>query len=334
MRSLMMMVLLCGACSANNPVSIEEFADQNSNAVCEFQTKCGEAKDVAACRAVHSAGPSFTSATVLAGVKAGRIKYDGDLARKCLDELGSRSCDVTTASYHGYPEACVSVFQGTLHGGAACAVGGECISQRCEIPACNMSCCTGTCQGDDPPVLAKVGASCATNLCEGEAFCELASMTCVALKHLGETCKEAFSCADGLYCLNSTKTCGPLPGLGEPCPDGGCRDRGAHCSAATKTCVKVGLPGDPCSLAEDDCSDLYVCGPNNQCYAGISLGAPCMMFQQCADAGAFCDIPANATMGTCTAPKPDGASCRTQLDCASNVCDPASKTCVADVSCD
>src|SRR5882724_7031939 len=234
MRSLMVMVLLCAACSASNPVSIDELGAQGAQSVCEFQAKCGEAKDVAACLSVHWSGPTSTSATVLAAIKAGRIKYDGDLARRCLDELGSRSCDVTTVSYHSYPEACLSVFQGTLHSGAACADSGECLSQHCAIPACNMACCSGTCQGDDPPVLGKVGASCATNFfCEAQAFCESTSLTCVALKRLGESCTDGFSCADGLYCLHSTKTCGPLPGLGEPCTNDGCRDRGARCSATT-----------------------------------------------------------------------------------------------------
>lgn len=341
MRRLMVMGLLCAACSASNPgppgspVPIDEIGAQGAEEVCEFQARCGGAQDVAACLSVHFAGPTVTSATVLAGVKAGRIKYDGDLARECFDALGSRSCDVTTASYHGYPEVCLSVFRGTLHGGETCADSAECISQRCEVPACNMACCTGTCQGNDPPVLAKVGASCATNLCVPQAFCDSASMTCMALKSLGESCSqdESFSCAEGLYCLSSSMTCGSLPGSGEHCNNDGCRERGQTCSATTRTCVNLGLPGDPCESSED-CSILYVCGADKQCSAGIALGAPCMKTDQCANAGAFCDVPDNATMGTCMAPKPNGASCHRAFDCASNVCEPASLTCVADVACD
>jgi hypothetical protein len=334
MRRLPVMVLLCVACSTSNPISIDQLGVEGAKEVCEFQTRCGNARDLAACLSVLSSGPTSVSATVLAGVKAGRIKYDGNLARDCVDALSSRSCDITTASYHGYPQACLSTFQGTLHSGATCANSGECISQSCDMPACNMACCTGTCQGDDPPVLAKAGASCAINLCEPEAFCDLTSMTCMPLKKLGESCPRGFTCAEGLYCLGSTKTCGPLPKLGEPCGNNGCRDRGATCSATTGTCVKVGVLGDPCTQSGEECSDLYVCDANNQCSAGIALGAPCKMFEQCANAEAFCDIPDNATMGVCTAPKPNGASCRGHFDCASDVCDPASSTCVADVPCD
>lgn len=333
MRSLMVMVLLCAACSASNPgppVPIDEIVEQNNEAGCAHLAKCGQVEDLTACLLVNTFDP--LPATLLAGIKAGRIKYDGALARQCFDSIGSRSCDETTASYRGTSEACLAVFQGTLHSGAVCANGAECISGNCEIPACNMACCTGTCQGDDPPRLAKIGESCAINLCEAEADCDSTSMMCVALKSLGETCPVGLSCADGLACLVSSQTCGPLPGPGEPCTDG-CRDLGLHCSATTRMCVKDGLLGDPCS-SHEDCAYFYVCGANNQCSAGLALGAPCVMSEHCAGSGAFCDIPANATMGTCTAPKPDGASCHTKFECASEVCDPVSKTCVADVPCD
>jgi len=334
MRSFMVMVLLCAACSASNPgppVPFDEFVVQNNEAACEHLVKCGEAEDVAACLLVNKFGPR--SATEVAAVKAGRIKYDGGLARACFDAIASRSCDETTASYREAPEACLAFFQGTLHGGAACADSAECISQDCEIPACNMACCTGTCHGySAPELLGKIGESCSARPCATEAYCDAASLTCQALKHLGETCPLGLSCADGLACLVPSKTCGVLPGLGEPCVNG-CRELGLHCSTTTGTCVKNGLPGDPCS-EDDDCSYLYVCGADKQCTTGIALGAPCTMFDHCAEWDAFCDVPDNATMGTCTAPKPDGASCRTQFDCASNVCDPASQTCVADVPCD
>jgi hypothetical protein len=335
MRGLlvMVMVLVSAACGASSPISIDEYAARGAQTVCEFQVKCGGARDMTDCLSVHFAGPTVTSATLVEAVKAGRARYDGDVARDCFDALGSRSCNVTTASYHSFPEVCLHVFQGTLHGGATCADGAECISGTCDIPACNMACCTGTCRGDEAPALASIGASCAINFCRPDAFCDLTSNTCLALKHLGESCQPpSYSCVEGLSC-GSTKTCTPPAGPGEPCVAPGCRERGTRCSATTGTCVPVGLPGDPCS-EDDDCSILYVCGANNQCSAGIALGAPCKKFDQCADAGAFCDVPDNAAIGTCTAPKPNGASCHGPFDCASNVCDPASGTCVVDVPCD
>jgi hypothetical protein len=335
MRKLMVVAWLCAACSGSNPVSFDDFAEQSKRSACEFQVRCGLIKDdLTACLSGNTAGRTRVSATEQAAVKAGRIKYDGDQARTCLDALSSRSCDVTTASYRGYPEACLSALRGTSHSGAPCADSAECISQSCEIPACGMACCTGTCRGDDAPIVAKIGASCATNLCDQDAFCDPASMMCVVLKRLGESCEDGFSCADGLYCLPSSNTCGSLPGPGERCDRDGCRERGQHCSTTTKTCVNVGLLDDPCSSGED-CSPFYVCGANRQCSEGIALGAPCTRSDRCAGAElAFCDIPDNATMGTCTMPKPDGASCHVEYECVSGVCDPISKTCVADQVCD
>jgi hypothetical protein len=155
--------------------------------------------------------------------------------------------------------------------------------------------------------------------------------TCVALKPSGAACQRSIECGYGLDCLFPDGRCGSLPQLGESCT-GACRDAGTTCSAASRICVKVGLEGAACSSTAD-CSQLYVCNSSKQCSAGIALGDPCTASQRCADPGAFCDVPLDAAMGTCVAPKPEDAPCQFDEQCASDVCDPASHACVADVPC-
>jgi hypothetical protein len=332
----MVMAALCAACSASDPapVPLEDFIARDLQARCEFQVKCGGAADMDACAAHLTSGS--LSATELAGLQAGRIQYDGKQARACFDAIAARSCEVSTASYELSPAACLKMFHGSLHGGASCADSMECISQNCVKPSCQEACCTGTCQGDAPPALANIGESCAFNECAQGGFCD-STQTCAPAKRSGEACDPdaVLPCGEGLSCLLSSKQCGRRPGLGEPCNDDGCRDLYAHCSPTTGTCVMEGVLGDPCTLgAVDQCTRLYVCGPDHRCSAGLALGAPCGKFDRCAGPGAFCDIADNATMGVCTGPKANSGSCHQDFDCASNVCDPASKTCVADVPCD
>jgi len=333
----MVMAALCAACSASDPtpIALQDFFARDLQARCEFQVKCGGASDMDACAAYLTTGA--LSATELEGLQAARIEYDGAQARACVDAFAARSCDKTTASYQLTPAACLKVFRGSLHAGASCADSMECISQSCVKPSCQQACCAGTCQGDDPPALAKIGESCALINCAQGGFCD-ATQTCVPVKRSGESCDvdALLPCGDGLACLRSSKRCGPLPGLGERCSDDGCRNLYAHCSPSTGTCVMEGVLGDPCTFgAVDQCTLLYVCSRDQTCSAGHPLGAPCIAsYDRCAGPGAFCDIADSATMGVCTMPKPDGAPCQLSFHCASNVCDPASKTCVADIPCD
>src|SRR5262245_49010285 len=244
MHRWMVMAALCAACSASDPtpIPLEDFAARDLQARCEFQVKCGGAADMDACAASLITGS--LSATTLAGLQAGRIQYDGRQAHACFDAVAARSCEKNTASYELTPAACLKMFRGSLHAGAPCADSAECISQSCIKPSCQQACCAGTCRGDDPPALAKIGQSCAFINCDQGGFCD-ATQTCVPAKHSGEACDPdaVLPCGDGLACLFSSKRCGPLPGLGERCNDDGCRDLYAHCSPTTQTCVMEGVLG-------------------------------------------------------------------------------------------
>jgi hypothetical protein len=158
MRKLASLVfLVLAACGGGGgSVALEDFADKLADASCELLVKCGEARDVAACRAANTGLDTHLSASLGAAVKAGRAKFDGGAAQDCLDALGARSCDVTSQSNRELPASCRTT-AGTLHDTEACAVDAECISQVCDVPACGLACCIGACVGDDPPTLGQAG---------------------------------------------------------------------------------------------------------------------------------------------------------------------------------
>jgi hypothetical protein len=263
----------------------------------------------------------------------GKAAFESDNAQACVDGIADASCDFTSESQRSEPRECGQVVTGTFHAGERCTLDLECRSQLCDVPGCAMACCAGTCVGDTPPALAKLGQSCATTDCESSAYCNVATATCTALKPAAATCGGFFECQFGLACVGSgaTGTCTALPKLGEACA-GICSEYGTTCNPTSRTCVKVALGGDPCA-SDLDCSFLYQCDATAHCSAGVALGAACTVGDHCADERAFCDAPGGRGVGTCAVPKAAGMHCEANEHCESFSCDAASLLCVAEQVC-
>jgi hypothetical protein len=206
----------------------------------------------------------------------------------------------------------------------------------CDVPACSMACCQGTCVGDAPPPPGGPGAMCSTSGdCTSGSFCDfsLTSPVCTALKPAGATCQSTNECDYGLGCAGTTtRTCKTLPKLGEPCPDGVCRDAGNYCNAAG-TCAKIGLAGAACTSTQE-CSSYYPCDTATmKCTQGPTTGEPCATGQRCFDANTFCDTSAAAP--TCVTRRPDGGACTSSSQCESHNCDltGSAGTCAEDAVC-
>lgn len=329
-KLVLMTVVLLAACGGGS-VSMDDYRDAIRDARCRFLVTCGEIESIDTCKKVDIGGiggPVMLlplGASLRAAVDQGKTRYDAGNVQDCLDAFATRDCDTTSPSNRAVPDACLNAFQGTLHGGAACAQDAECLSLRCNMPSCNpgMACCTGTCTGDAAPVRAKLGESCENTLCEDTLFCDDV-LTCVALKPADAACVSPGECAFGLDCL-PTGTCAALPKLDAPCT-GACRDEGTTCSPTSRTCVKVALSGEACTTSAD-CSPIYRCDANKRCSLGPKLDEPCRVDQPCADDGAFCDIPLDEAMGTCTLPKADGSPCRLDTHCKSQHCDQVTLLC-------
>lgn len=320
----------CGGSSNSNKVAIDQYADTAHEAFCRYLARCGDVEDVDTCLHTNTGRTFALTASEQAAVAMGKTKYDGAAASACLDAAAARDCDTTSQSNRVPPDICLQVNAGTLHDGDACGLDTECVSQFCSIPPCDMACCTGTCVGDAAPGRANLGEPCENALCSPDSFCDDGTLMCEALVGVGMFCSSTSQCQYGLDC-DQTGVCGALPGPGAPCT-GQCRDEGTTCSATTGTCVKVGLAGAAC-VTSGDCSPIYACDTTKHCSAGVALGQPCAANQQCADDGAFCDIPTDGTSGTCVAPKANGETCQGDANCASVYCDPLTLTCADEPIC-
>jgi hypothetical protein len=69
-----------------------------------------------------------------AAEEQGRLTYDRDLARACVDAIALRSCEQHFTE--PLPEPCDRAIQGTLVEGAACALDAVCQSGWCRDGAC------------------------------------------------------------------------------------------------------------------------------------------------------------------------------------------------------
>lgn len=338
MRNHVLAAIVALTGCGGSAVDIADYRSEVRRAYCSHLVECGEIESVDVCVRANT-GFSYRigevdlrlTASLEAAVDMSKVRYDGESLRHCLDALGSRNCDPTSEDSRAVPDECLSIFSGTLHADEGCALDDECISRSCEVPACDMACCTGVCVGDDPPVRAQLDDSCEVAACGNGLFCDKGTNTCVALKSQGGFCVSIAECKFGLYCNQAGECTGNLPALGEAC-SGPCRDEGTQCSTASRTCVEVGLAGAPCAMTSD-CSPFYICDESKRCSAGIALGAECAPSQRCADDGAFCDVPADEITGTCERPHADGEPCLSDVACQSGLCDLLAHQCVGEPVC-
>jgi hypothetical protein len=308
----------------SNYVPASEIQAAYKAANCTFLTNCGQFPDKASCLAsnVFASSSIQLDPNIVAAIGAGRVYYNGSNVKECFDALGGRSCDETSESARVTPVVCRDFLTGTVHGGEACTIDAECISQQCSAGNSGDTCIMGSCIGDVEPVFtqAQLGENCGSNgSCVSGLYCDGITTTCAMLKPQGASCTIATECAYGLGCVGSagSRTCGALPALGQPCAtDGLCRDEGLFCNFTTGNCEQVGLPSATCT-SSSQCSQYYPCNfTTSQCTKGPGLNESCGS-ASCFDAGTFCDN----TTATCVALKTNGSMCDSDTECASDFCD-------------
>lgn len=313
-RIVLVVGLALAGCS--DGLSADEFDDAVLDARCAYYRRCGLAASVDDCRAFY-ARSSVDSPDVRTSLEAGRLVFDPERARRCVDSYAQLTCD-TLPPDRAARDACAEVFTGTIAPGDACAFGEECASGACAREACPDACCAGVCVVPRPTP--DVGEPC-TSLCVDGAFCNVDAV-CQALLPEGAACTGP-ECAAGLYCAGLATSgggaCTPLPRRGEAC-ESPCAELGSVCWQGT--CAALGLPGAPCGDA-GACSLFYDCAPDSAtCTALPTLGMSCST--TCAD-GAYCE------QGACVDQKPDGESCVYGDECASHLC--SAGACVAVARC-
>jgi hypothetical protein len=319
-------------CGGGGSVAVDNLADAVANSACDRLVRCGAVADHATCVALYRT--LVNEDNLIAGVKAGMIKYDGGKAQECLDALAGASCDPSAQDERVEPPACKDAIKGTVADGGACKNSAECVSNSCNIPSCSMACCAGTCNPTAPAAVA-IGQSCAAAPCVDGAYCD-ATQKCVALLSANASCTSDDQCGYGLLCIGATgsATCAAAPKAGDACV--------TH--NGSKTCIVDGLLCDSTSHCATQLASGTTCDPQaplckfdlscdataKTCGALPTTGKACA--GECAP-GSYCKLDQTTGTGTCTAPNPDGTACQNDVECTSNHCDGTTNKCAPRMGC-
>jgi hypothetical protein len=255
--------------------------------------------------------PTFLGSTVgcvamEAEVAAGRLSYDGDRARACVDAWKAATCD----ALDGVGPACDGILGGNVANGGVCLDDVECATGHCRVDASCPGVCTAYVGLDGD--CSAAGAKCAPDL-----YCRIGRCAAPpAPAKQGEACVTR-SCASGLYCDPGTKTCAPNK------KSGSCADAPDAC-ASGYACVDSGT----CAVYRgrgEHCGVDARCGLGWACIDGIcgpapGVGSACAVNQagiDCSNA-AYCDT--SGATAVCRARKPGGATCTDYAECQSFAC--------------
>lgn len=355
-------------------VPIELWCSFRALAECSRDMRCGRLSQagLVGCMLRRNAVAQCDQAGLEKSVRQGRIQYLETEAVKCLDALGSGSCEEA-------PQSCADVFTGLAPPDAGCFHPLDCNS----LGFCDESdgLCPHTCRA-----WRDIGMSCNgfNHRCDPlNASCDLDDAgvaVCLPKKRDGDPCQRLDACPETSSCLMGkcvTQRAGP----GESChsdtlpscqaeyfcrqgpavngvkPPGSCERRSGlggactgsatclpslRCSSAytTGTCQRKGSLHQPCA-AGDDCEDDLFCDSRTQrCEALPDAGGDCSVGRtgfRCAP-GSSCVI-SGTFEGVCAAWKTVGQECEYDDECLSDDCRGATLpdggqggTCVANCS--
>ena len=277
-----------GARSDGGPLPVSEYETKLLETACAVATRCGSFPDVATCKACGALG--WTTERQLAGVKSGRIQYDGNEAAACLAALAGRGCNLKDVLEHD-PLSCLDTFKGIVPAGGVCYFAGDCASTSCNTGTCSPSatCCSGTCDpGEAPANPIPVGGDCTGFFadCANGTYCGRYSppYVCTVEASLGQDCDTngvRAVCQQSSICTPSASamggTCAPPPTEGEPCDLNSnptpCNSFLDYCDLVSQTCVRKLGPGQPCPRGAG-CVDYTSCR-SGKCVLLGKLGEAC-----------------------------------------------------------
>jgi len=341
----------------NSPVASSDFARAYAQASCAQSARCNLLTSALVTACEQSVG-AVLGDDVQRGIAAGRIRYDGDLARSCVDGLRAAPC-----LRDGVPEVvqtdCLGAVAGTVAPGNTCTglfecAGGLCVPDTdsacpsscpavlgrgatCQLhqgPECDvrqsLACIRGQCRspGQD-------GDGCDTDLdCDSEHVC--VSGRCAALRGEGEGCEGDAACQPGLACI--AERCVKRAAEGERCAatieevDAAFRlaqcAEGLLCRGAGLTATGAPLPGlcrrpsDTGGSCEDEPPGLQEfldgCRTGLLCTSGRC--APPPSSGPCALHDVCDDTRAYCEAGQCLPLQEDGTACLRGAECRSGGC--------------
>ncbi len=308
----MLALVACGGGS----IAVEDLPGDVKDARCDNLLKCEGIADRATCNGAIPADTSQVPA-IQAAIKNGTIKYNGDKAGDCVDQLSGRSCEFE--GFHN-ESACSDVLTGTVATGGACVLDEQCANRgNCQPTGSTCdpatTCCAGTCVGGS--TVSALGGPCSDQMhtCGTTAYCKPGTTsgavgTCTALvTGEGTACDAVSACVNPLFCNVNFQT-----GMGtckKPAASGAacvrmdllpCADSRDFCNTTSNTCVRRIAVGAACVSGSMPCVDYASCIAGT-CAGDIPAGGACVV-----DSGANCAGSLACTNGTCQA-QPTGPVC-------------------------
>jgi hypothetical protein len=286
-------------------VSREEFAQLYPTIVCgNWAGCCGPTSfESEGCLAARAAAVAVLLDDPL-------VEYDPAGGGTCLRAAQAASAGCGNATPDPAYGACRAAFHGVLPLGANCTSDAQCAS-----PADGTGICAAS--YTDP----------------AQMFCEY-----VLLPRHGSLGEPCYCTPDGQWesCITYWTVSGPLE------QEAGCYVvDGLYCDGV---CRSIGGLGDPCNIYKESCApglacNNYVCqwlpGSGELCMDGLCqsdlfcnaegwceqlgrLGEPCQTTYN----GSTCEptIHCSLSTGICAGPEPNGALCRSPMDCQSDLC--------------
>jgi hypothetical protein len=301
------LLALCAlaACGGGGSTDVEELPAAYAQALCARAVRCGEAPEQGSCEKELRTGElERLFQQVVVDVKAGKIKYDGSIARRCLDLVAGVSCTRDGLFELGRHEGCQMLVQGTVARGGACTNSNQCADRGiCTKKDCQPgdACCQGTCA----PRPKAVGDACTgSSDCPADAYCAFGSTlagVCKPRAAVGQPCDGFSTCVVGAFCASAgDRRCVAYLKDGEACTASSeCASTTSTCESTTKTCRPRAKPGAACAEATD-CVSYATC-TNGACVVRPTIGESCSV----PDAGALAQLTVCRTGqcqgGTCVA---------------------------------
>lgn len=222
-RSSLLAFSLLTACggddSGSGAIALANLGDAMATSYCAKTFECctmaeteqrfegAPVTDEASCRMFYAGFFNALAADFQASIDAGKLVYDGDAARQCVNALNAMACTDYARDDDPLSRECPDPFMGQVANDMQCKFDDECQS--------------GYCEGDSQfPAPGTPG-------------------TCKAAPTSGQACMD-FTCADGLTCENGV--CTALKADGAACYDGAeCQSGGCN-GASQSTAGTCGAP--------------------------------------------------------------------------------------------
>ena len=331
------------------PVAAEKFAEEYSSALCAREQRCGSLAPYLVDQCKTDAAERIGATDVQKAVAAGRLTYDADKARACVDGIQNAPCLSGNISDE-VQATCYAALQGTVQKGAACSFLFECAAGTCQLS--DEGTCPGVCPTEE--LVSGLGQQCSNfrnPKCDERAGLRCSNGVCVQPAAEGASCIDNNGCKSGLLCIYKddaaeSGTCMPLAKEGSHCQDDAECAAGLFCTGDS-ICSPRLAEGKPCGLAPDDidaaqrgaeCQDGLTCKGSGLDSEGNPIAGTCSKIS--AEGGACqatpenvqlfltgCQIGLDCTNGACALPPVSGPCPQTGCRFGVAFCDSETNTC-------